>query len=270
MGKLYIQKEADPKLSRIVKCFWQIDSHEDPSIQREKIIPDGYPELIFHYGDMYKTNINGIWQEQGQDLIAGQITNHFFIENTGICKIFAIKFQPWALTELFKIPMFQLTNKVVNVPQDVLEILNPIKEIAISSASFDKKVTQIERWFENLISVSDIEFSKELKAVDLMITNNGRDNLKTIQNQTGISERKLERYFKKHIGLSPKSYSRIIRFSYIFQLVQEDTIDWADIVYVSGFYDQSHFIKNFKEFTGEHPSKYQFFEENIANFFLKK
>ncbi len=270
MDKLYIQKEADPKLSSIIKCFWQIDSHDDSTIQREKIIPDGYPELIFHYGNVYKTNINGIWQVQAQDLIAGQITNHFFIENTGISKIFAIKLQPWALSELYNISMHEITNKVINIPKDVLDTLNPIKEVATSTISFNDKVLRIENWLISTNQLVNNELSKEKKALDLIIKNRGRDSLKKIQTLTGVSERKLERYFKLNIGLSPKSFSRIIRFSNIFKLIQEDNIDWADIAYLSGFYDQSHFIKNFKEFTGEHPSSYPFFEKNIANFFLKK
>ncbi len=86
----------------------------------------------------------------------------------------------------------------------------------------------------------------------------------------GLSERQLERLFKKYIGLSPKFYTRIIRFSTIFELIQQEDPGWAGLAYESGFYDQSHFIRNFKAFTGEDPSRYGFDEKNMANFFLKK
>ncbi|MDY8135884.1 helix-turn-helix domain-containing protein [Aquimarina sp. 2201CG5-10] len=85
-----------------------------------------------------------------------------------------------------------------------------------------------------------------------------------------MNERNLERFFKTYIGLTPKFYSRVIRFSNIFKLIQQEGFNWASIAYLAGFYDQSHFIKNFKEFTGEEPSKYGFEEENMANFFLKE
>ncbi|KPJ96415.1 MAG: hypothetical protein AMJ53_00755 [Gammaproteobacteria bacterium SG8_11] len=270
MDKIYAQKKAIPKLSRIIKSFWSIDNREDVTIKKEKIIPDGYTELIFHYGDSYKTNINGVWQLQNKNLIAGQIKNYFFLENTGISKMFAIKFQPWVLAELFDFEMFQLTDKVIEVPTKLFETLKPIKEIAVSSFSFDEKVKQIENWFVEYISTRNLEPSKGRKAVELIIEYKGRLELKEVLNKIGISERSLERYFKIHIGLSPKFYIRIIRFSYIFQLVQEDNIDWADVVFQAGFYDQSHFIKNFKEFTGEDPTKYKFSEGNMANLFLKK
>ncbi|TSE04889.1 helix-turn-helix domain-containing protein [Aquimarina algiphila] len=270
MNEIYIQKDADPKVSIMIQSFWWIDKQGDLTIQREKIIPDGYPELIFHLGDAYKTNINGVWELQGKDLIAGQIKNSFFLENTGESKMFAIKMQPWALTELFDIEITSLTDKVVEIPLKSLKILKPIKEVATSSLSFDEKVKQIENWFLFCISKLKKKPLKGQKIVELIIRNNGKLSLKEIQNKIGISERSLERYFKAHIGLSPKFYVRIIRFSYIFRLIQEGDIDWSDIVFQAGFYDQSHFIKNFKEFTGEDPSQYKFFEENMANLFLKK
>jgi len=270
MEKIYIQKKSTPKLSGIIKSFWLIDYKEHISIQKEKIIPDGYPELIFHYGDFCKTNIDGFWKQQGKNLIAGQIKNHFFIENTGICKVFGIKLQPWALNELFDIKMYHLTNRVINIPKKTLEILNPIKEISKNSFSFDEKVIKIENWFSELISKQNFKHNKGQEAVELIIKTKGKLDLKSIRNKIDISERSLERYFKVHIGISPKHYCRIIRFSNIFQLVQEDNVDWADIVFLTGFYDQSHFIKNFREFTGEDPTKYNFFEDNLANLFLKK
>jgi hypothetical protein len=69
-----------------------MDSDGDNSIRREKIIPNSYPEIILHYGDPYKSQINETWKIQNNYLIAGQIKNYFFLENTGVSKIFSIKF----------------------------------------------------------------------------------------------------------------------------------------------------------------------------------
>ncbi len=85
-----------------------------------------------------------------------------------------------------------------------------------------------------------------------------------------LGERQLQRLFKRYIGLSPKYYARIIRFNHIFQLIKEGGHNWAEIIFLSGYYDQSHFIRNFKAFTGEDPSGYFFQEQNMANFFLNK
>ena len=267
----YRLQEPTSELSHIVKSFWMIDSEGDATVEAQKIIPDGYPEMIFHSADAYKTNINGTWQSQNHDLIAGQITNYFYLENTGVTKMFAIKLQPWALAVLFGIDMSAITNDVITIDKELLKIIQPIKQIAIHDAiSFEDKVTQIEAWFIDYVNTACITINKGIQATQLMIEDRGEKGLHEIRNQIGISERSLERFFKTHIGLSPKRYYRIVRFSNIFNLVQEKGFKWSDVVYVGGFYDQSHFIKNFKEFTGEEPSKYGFEEKSMANFFLKK
>lgn len=267
----YKLQEPIAELSHIIKNFWMIDSENNATVEEQKIIPDGYPEMIFHSADAYKTNIHGVWQLQDHDLIAGQITNYFYLENTGVTNMFAIKLQPWALALLFGIDMSTITNEVITIEGGLLKAIMPIKQIAISDTiSFEDKVQEIEAWFVVYIKTRMITINKGIEATQLMIEHRGERGLSEIRNQIGISERSLERFFKTHIGLSPKLYYRIVRFSNIFNLVQEEDFKWSDVVYLGGFYDQSHFIKNFKEFTGEEPSNYGFEEKSMANFFLKK
>ena len=63
---------------------------------------------------------------------------------------------------------------------------------------------------------------------------------------------------------------RIIRFNYIFKLIQDNNQSWSGLAYEASYFDQSHFIRNFRDFTGENPSDYDFDEKNMANFFLQK
>lgn len=265
----FFQQNPTKKLHCIIKEFWAINDPKAIDSKQEKIIPDGYPEMIFHYGDPYQSNVNGTWKLQSKDIIAGQITNYFFLQNTGSIGMFAIKFQPWALHTLFGINSAFLTNKVENINFETHPILIQLKNIAISQHSFSEKVVMIEEWFLKNFNLPT-KTTKGEHATQLIIEAKGNISSKQLENTVGITQRSLERYFKSHIGLSPKFYSRIIRFAHIFSLVQKENVDWADIIYQSGFYDQSHFIKNFKEFSGEDPSKYGFFENSMANFFLKK
>lgn len=107
-------------------------------------------------------------------------------------------------------------------------------------------------------------------AIERILKMNGMITVASLCSELSVSERYIEQIFQKYIGLSPKFYTRIIRFNYIFQLVKDKATNWADVVYEAGYYDQSHFIRNFKAFTGEDPTTYLFSEKNLANFFLKK
>ncbi|NER14409.1 helix-turn-helix domain-containing protein [Leptobacterium flavescens] len=262
----YHLKEPSASLSPFIRSFWSLNDDSSQS-GKEKIIPDGYPELIFHYADPYRVNISGQWELQEKELLAGQIRNHFFLENTGKTGMFGIKMQPTAPRELFDLQMDLLTDKVVPLKGELLQTLSPLKQIACSSAGFEEKVSAAENWFTAYLEQKEIKENPVRTVVSKIIDSQGVISVDDLQEYTSVSMRSLERNFKMAVGLSPKFYIRIIRFSNIFRSVEEDS-KWSDIVYQCGYYDQSHFIKNFKEFSGKNPSDYGFDEKTMANFFL--
>ena len=67
---IYKNIPSSKALENIIKSFWIVDSEGDTTKHKEKIIPDGYPEMIFHYKDPYKANISGEWDLQEKYLIA--------------------------------------------------------------------------------------------------------------------------------------------------------------------------------------------------------
>ncbi|RNC84744.1 MAG: AraC family transcriptional regulator [Balneola sp.] len=266
---LYERIQSPPSLSKFIDCFWVIES-DDTTVHQQKIIPDGFPEIIFHYGDPYRINISGEWSAQSNQLLAGQIRNHFLLENTGRSGMIGIKFRPQGITTLFGTNMEPLTDDVVELETTLPGQFDPVSSMLLGKDHFSKKITALSSFLED--SVNSKETSDQLidKVLQLIFTRNGVLSVSEIVDQLDVSERKLERSFKKFIGLSPKFYCRIIRFNYIFKLIKEQKLSWSELAYLSGYYDQSHFIKNFQEFTGEDPSKYFFEEETMANFFLNR
>ncbi|RZL17049.1 MAG: AraC family transcriptional regulator [Pedobacter sp.] len=265
---MYFQKIAPHQaLSPFIDCYWIIETNgEEPKV--EKIIPDGFTEVIFHYGSDCRTKISGTWQTQCKDLLAGQIKSYFYLENTGSAAMIAIKFKPAALTQLFGLDMSEFTDSIGNLDAIGIPELTAIRPLLIPYKDEDAAKKILDNYFLNLCK--GIKEGPVNIAIDLIFKTNGIVSVNDMAEAAGIGERQLERLFKKYVGLSPKYYARIIRFNYIFQLINEGKTTWNDIVYQSGYYDQSHFIRNFKAFTGEDPSSYYFKEENMANFFLNK
>jgi AraC-like DNA-binding protein len=262
-------KRIDPpdKLSGIVECYWIIENN-DPTPAKEKIIPDGFAELIFHYGDPYRISIDGNWSIQTPTLLAGQIDNHFYLENTGRSGIFGIKLQPTALTDLFGLNMKELTNKVVDLSSVRQISIQNLSDVLVSSATHEVKLEAATAFFEEALQ-QRYEASAVDAAVKRIMQEHGMISVAELTEIAHVGERQLENLFKKYVGLSPKLYARIIRFSYIFELIREQKT-WSDLAYEAAFYDQSHFIRNFKDFTGENPADYQFDNKTMANFFLRK
>jgi AraC-like DNA-binding protein len=258
-----------PGLEQFIECYWIVEN-DDSTPHRQKIIPDGFPEIIFHYKDPYRICLSNTWQQQSMRLLAGQIRQHFFLENTGISGILGIKLKPAALTHLFNLEMHDYTDKVVDLEAGIGNHLQPLEQALFHTRDHEEMVSLCDQHFEQAVKQAAYQPSPIDQAVALIFSKQGMVNVADMTAATDIGERQLERLFKKYIGLSPKFYARVIRFSTIFQLIQQEDPGWAGLAYEAGYYDQSHFIRNFKAFTGEDPSQYSFEEKNMANFFLKK
>lgn len=255
--------EPSGRASHWVECYWVIEN-DDPRQHQQKIIPDGYPEIIFHFGDAYQINIAGEWETQGLSLFAGQIRQHFFLQNTGTANMLGIKLKPAAPAQLFGIDMSGFTDKVVEANE-----LEPLKNLGASIRStheIDERITMANEFF----SMFQFVETPINKGIEWILETKGSGTVQGLCRVMDVSERQAERLFQKYVGLSPKFYSRIIRFNAIFQLISEKDPGWAELAYEAGFADQSHFIRNFKSFTGEDPSAYGFDEKTLANFFLRK
>ena len=87
------------ELINLIDCFWIVEN-DDPTPLLQKIIPDGFPEIIFHFGDPYSIKLREQWEHQSKSLLAGQITSYFHLQNTGRSSILGIKCKPAALTHL--------------------------------------------------------------------------------------------------------------------------------------------------------------------------
>jgi AraC-like DNA-binding protein len=255
------------ELKNIVECYWFAEN-SDPTPIVEKIIPDGFTEIIFHYRDPYRIRLKNTWELQSKNLVAGQIRRHFFLQNTGLAGVIGIKLKPTALTQLYGISQNVLTDRVVDLI-DIPELYKgvPKKELLFTNDQ-EERINILNKYFGAM--VSRYKHGMADKAIEMVFAANGMLSVSDITSTLFVTERQLERIFKTSIGLSPKFYCRIIRFNHIFQYMQKENTKWADVFYNAGFYDQSHFIRNFKAFTGEEPSSYLFEMNNLANFFLKK
>jgi len=255
------------ELKDFIECYWLIYNEESSPVD-QKIIPDGFPEIILHFGDPFKIRIKQQWEIQPINLLAGQITRYFFLQNTGPSNILGIKFKPAALTHLFTISMYQITNRVIELNNHILEHKLNLGALRLAD-NHHVRIQMVENSLKKIVTTDLINTPIE-KAVRSIFSTNGMISVADLCDASEMSERQLQRTFKKYIGLPPKLYARIIRFSRIFEVVQNKKLNGIELGLEAGFYDQSHFIRNFKAFTGEDPSQYFFDQPNLANFFLKK
>lgn len=267
-----IFKRFEPcdSLKPYVKEYW-IFENSDTQVRRQKIIPDGYCEIIFHYRAPYRINLHGKWELQANMLFAGQISRHFFLENTGASGTMGLKLKPAAPAHLLGIRLDQFKDIVVDL-KTIPGCADPqLSRLLDSRTALSKRIRLAEQWLLRLLKPETTRKTKRvMDVVDVIFEKKGLIDIESLSREVHVSKRHLERQFKEVVGLTPKFFSRIIRFNYIFEIMKTGDKTWMDIALQAGHSDQSHFIRNFKEFTGEEPSQYGFNEKNMANFFLQR
>ena len=108
-------------------------------------------------------------------------------------------------------------------------------------------------------------------AIDVIHESHGTVSIKELENQTGYSKRYLDMLFKEHVGVSPKRLASIARFQIFYELWarRKSKTFFKDNLY-SYYYDQSHFIKEFKRFTGFTPRKFAEIENEFGRIFYSR
>jgi AraC-like DNA-binding protein len=129
------------------------------------------------------------------------------------------------------------------------------------ATSFDEMKTIVENFLLAKLPrlKSKLPFDYAMKE---LIRNDGNQSIDTIASLSCLSLRQFERKCQERIGLSPKMFSRLARFSKAYRMRESNpTLTWTHIAHAAGYYDQMHFIRDFKQFAGVVPS---FLENELA------
>ncbi len=259
---MFYQKIIPVKpLEDYIQYFWILEDFKDNETNKIfKIIPDGLPALIFQKGP------NLFFDKEDtampQLFLYGQSTKYTVHKVTGCFGIMGVYLQPTALKTLFNIDAFELNNQNVFLEHVIDE---PILEQLVDATSVNERIDILTCFFLRLIQRTKCNNGKAEFASILL--QKGK-TLKEIQVEINISERSLERLIKQYVGMSPKMFSRIIRFQTgLNTLRRADFRSLTELAYIADYFDQSHYIKEFREFTGTNPKDFMLStNEHLANF----
>ncbi|HBG0707138.1 AraC family transcriptional regulator [Clostridioides difficile] len=217
------------------------------------IIPHGSVTLVFFYD---ATGLHSLlFGPTTKPKTVGNIANRCDV-------ILIIEFQPAGFFPLIGIQQSELIDKVVPFSIINTSLDLEIKKIFNESLSIDKLILKLE---ELLISNIKIEYSYEfILAIQLIIQNSGNISSQEISKKVFYSSRHLNRLFNQYLGLSMKSFSRLVRINKSIKLLNNNKISLMSICNELGFYDIPHFIKDFKIVCGITPQKYR---ANMSDFY---
>jgi AraC-like DNA-binding protein len=114
----------------------------------------------------------------------------------------------------------------------------------------------METFLHNQLAKFSLEVNYFTEALKQIRSQEGHFTHTTLSRKLQVGERQLQRMFKDNLGLSPKSYFRIMRFRRAIDSVnaRKKEVDWLELTHTLGYTDQSHFIRDFKQYAGVTPS----------------
>lgn len=241
----YYEFLPDTSLHDYIYCYWQLKTNQPLADEfKYLVVADGCIDICFDLNNPKESFVVGLYKKFAEHQI-GQSFNYI-----------GIRFIPSMFPLIFKLNAKELSNKVQNLDCIIPAISSFIK----NSFGYDQNLEEIKKvldtFFRSLISNSPLITDSRLnEAIQIILTNYG--NIKVIKElNTGFSPRQLQRIFEFYIGDSAKTFTNIIRFQNIIKAnPSKEGLRKDKLFYNAGYYDQSHFIKEFRNFYGLTPTK---------------
>ena len=248
-----------PDLVALINCYWTLEVPKEDSARKQRIVPDGCIEMAFILGDDIKRYTSDEeYVLQPREMVLGQILEPFFIEPTGYVNTFAISFFPFGFANFISTPIKSLANK--ETPIEVLfgeKISREIKQNIIQARNTEERIKFIETFLLNRLSQTTTIDTIVKTTVDTLLLTKGNSSITEILKNDLSKRRQLERKFKNQIGMSPKQLGKVIRLQTALKLlINREKESLTSIAYQSDYYDQAHFNRDFKEFTGVNPKEF--------------
>jgi len=220
------QCPAHSSLTRVVHSYLQITSS---GATPYPIMPDG-TQAIFISSEA--SQIGGV-QTQAMDLQIHQAGDYF-----------GIRFYPGALRHFFNLNLSEITGQLVDEQYFPCRYFPGLAEDIYRQADFMSRVGVCERWLlHNFAPRGTDRFDVSL---DLIYQSLGTIEVNALSKKTGMSSRHLNRLYQQHIGISTKNFAQIVRIQNASKQLFNKPDDSLEVALALGFYDQAHFLKEYK------------------------
>lgn len=246
--------KPSPRLAKYVKCYYYLENTGDISVH-DTFFADGCIEAVFSVGwDFYKDGTKEDWAK-----VIGQIIKPRTLKVVGKGQSFGIWFYPHSFSAFSDIPLHELTDRVLS-----WDVLFPASFARIvADCMYENQLDQLPMVADSFLS-RVLEWRKEKPihklteaAVSYLYQHQENPDLNKLAAALNVSQRYLQKAFLTNVGFSQSRFIRIMRFQKVLQRISRGAVtSLTSLAYEHNFFDQSHFVREFKAFTGIAPSAF--------------
>ena len=259
-----------PPLDQFVEFLWFHEGY-NADHQLERVLPDGSMELIINLqeGDrhVFDRTTHSPQRTYRRSWLSGPHSDFIIIDTVPDASMIGAHFRPGGASAFFNFPLDAMSNSVVDLDAiwngGAPALRDRLLEAAGPSAKF--------RVFEEALLARWRSKADHHRAVVFALRYFSRDpehaTIGKVMNQIGLSRRRFIELFRQQVGMTPKMFCRVRRFQRALDQIQRSRdVQWADLAAQCGYYDQAHFINNFREFCGITPRDYLAARAEFPNF----
>jgi len=240
-----------------LKSFIKYYAIAENELENEyKVFPSTSLVIGFQYKGKLASISNNIESQLSSAGISGITDSYKVFKNSANIGTVLVYFTEIGFSHFSSNPTHELFNLSISL-QDIFDKqqVNDVEEKLANTSNDKERIKTIERFL--LSQLKEIKTDKlVVEAVKLIYQSNGSIRIKELNEKLCISQSPFEKRFRKVVGTSAKKFASIIRFNTVLNRLSE-TKSLTQICLENNFFDQAHFIKDFKHFTGDTPENFK-------------
>ena len=255
----YHEYPPPPSLQPFIQCFWMLEhDYSQPFHNHEHLWADTHVECIFSFGERYYQKTAARNHPLPENFIIGPLTKQLLLFSKGITGFIAVRFHPGGLAAFYPHNATDLVDNILPIAK-LLPPETTTLATQLQNQTREAKLQLLTSHFESICPARPHpDLQKILLLASTLKTHHGKDKIADLATQFAINPRKLERHFLQHIGLPAKLFARILRFNHARELIgQNPDIPLAALAYETGYADQAHFSKNFRQLFDCSPAQFK-------------
>jgi AraC-like DNA-binding protein len=255
----YLTYAPGPPISEFVDYFWLFEGGQ--TARKERIIPSGRSELVINLRDdevrIHDREAPEKHRRFSGAVLSGTYSSVFVIDAMQHEAMLGVHFKPGGAFPFLGALASELTNAHADLAdlwgQPALEL----RERLCTITSHRKRFELMEQALTCRLRRSRKVHPAVPIALHLLGPAGIGASIRDIAREVGMCQRRFRSVFAAQVGLSPKLFSRVLRFEHARALADQiNRLDWAQLASTCGYFDQSHLINDFQEFSGFTPTEY--------------
>ncbi|MCD8080194.1 MAG: helix-turn-helix transcriptional regulator [Bacteroides sp.] len=243
-----------PLLAPYVKHYWVLHTRPGAGFT-ERVTPTGIMQLFFYSGGAIHTRQKS-WQ--GTSLLSGHTTDYVDLHGNEQVRILSVVFQPWGARAFFRFPLDEVAGQHATAEDLSDTQFRELEKRVIGQPDEKACIRLIEEFLTQRFQLERAyNYQRMTEAIRLIDRTGGEISLTALSDVTCLSQKQFQRVFTDHIGIRPKEFLRIVRFQYTLSRMKVPmNKDFTRLACECGYYDQSHLIREFRQFSGYTPKEY--------------